>query len=193
MPRQFKLRADLAAGLSHRLQQLDPQKVVDTLGGKPSAAIRSVQKAAARIEKQNPAFMAASKVIYDKKVKKLHELREKHGMTKPGITPEAAATAFAKMKPEYDVEAAKIQATSTAKPDEVIEFTFDSDTFDKVLVPTFELTADTWGDSEGKNAQRNFIEVADALEGVEPPSETVDETENKAFETVLRTDNEGNA
>jgi len=166
--REFTLSADLAAGLTHRLQQLDPQKVSDTLGGKPTASIRKLRKVTSEIEKANAAFMEAAAATGKIHQANFDEMKKKYQEQSAGKSAEEGHVILSRLRAEYDAKAAEVNRSSEAKPREKVTVSLGNDDFVKVLMPLFELTAATWADAEGNNSQKYFLEVADALEGIAP-------------------------
>jgi hypothetical protein len=168
------------AGLTYRLQQLDPQTVADALGGKPTKSLRSLRKVTGAIEEANREFMAATGETGKRHQANFDEMKAKYQEQSAGKSAEEGQQVLSALRAEYDAKAAEVNRSSTAKPREKVTVSLGEEDFDKVLMPLFELTAASWADAEGKNSQKYFLEVADALEGkTEPTTEpTTDQQEN---------------
>lgn len=182
--RQFKLKAGLASKLSHNLQSLPPQTVASVLGGKPSAAVRQGQKVARKLEEQNKEYLDLTKSAADQMRAWATPRLEKFKKDKAAAKDDAAQSKLlADYQREWDEKSAEYTKIYSSHYSDVVSFEIGNDDYDKVLLPLFEATSDMWVGEDGKKMQENFLEVADALEGIEP----------EGFDSVLRTDNKGNA
>ena len=164
--KKFKIKSQLAAGLSFRMEKLDAQMVVEAIGGDVEKAIRDNLKVVSKIEKDNGKFMSATKEIGDRKQAVFSELQKKWLEESKGKSDEELAKMKKELNDQLGVRLAEIQKDSKAVPDEVIEVEVSDDEYDKILKPVFKKTAGLW-DTDGTGlGQRVFIEVADSINDV---------------------------
>ena len=160
---KFSMKADLAAGLSWRLEKLDAQMVVDAVEGDPEHAIRSNLRIVKHIEEANKKFMSATKETMEKKQKIYKELEEKFRQDSKDLKDEEKAKMGKTLSEEFAKRAAEIQKGSKAEPDEMVEILLSDSDYEMVLKPVFKKTVATWDSDGSGSGQRIFLEVADAI------------------------------
>lgn len=164
--KSFQISSSLASGLSHRLNTMDAQAVVDASKLDAIVAIRSNQRIAKKLDEANAPFVAAVGEIEARKRVVLEEAQAEYKKESEGLADEAKAKLGRDLTARFNEKAAEIQKDSKANPDEIVTVTLSDEDYTSVLLPVFKATAQLWDVEGNGGGQALFLKVADAIETV---------------------------
>lgn len=164
--KKFSIKSSLAAGLAFKLNGLDGQLVVDTVGTDAIKAIRSLQGIVDKVRMCNKDFEDAITETEQKKRAIFDGMKAKYDKLPVDMPTEEKAAKGRELTEKFNAEAAKIQKESKADPDTIIAVTLSDEDYERILMPVFKKTVQLWDVNGDGNGQKLFLEVANALEDV---------------------------
>ncbi len=164
--KKFTIKSSLACGLTHRLNTLDPQVVIDACGIDAIESIRANQRIIKKIVESNGEFEMAVAETEKKKRAVLEEMQAEYKLLPVEMTVEEKAAKARDLTAKFNEKAAEIQKESVANPETLIAVEVSDEDYKKTLMPVFKKTAQLWDVEGNGGGQKLFLEVADALSTV---------------------------